>query len=145
MAKREEIYQALFNLTFGIKQLKTRSRKLKIYSDVLPAECPALFQNQTGERIQQVFARPSVTTLKCDWYLYLNSNGSRNAPQSPQINDMITRISDLFTPTIGVGTFTLGGLVTQCWIEGDIKIVEGVLGDYSVAIIPIQITVGGNF
>lgn len=139
MAKREDIYQALFNLISSISGVVTRSRKLKVYSDVTPIECPAIFQNQTGESISQETGRPKITTLKCDWYIYLNVNGDRTNPQSPAINNILSEIDTVFTPNVMTGTFTLGGIVSHCWIEGETKIVEGVLGDYSIAIVPINI------
>jgi hypothetical protein len=139
MQTREDIYEALFKLTYGIAGVRTQSRKLKVYSDVPPAECPAIFQNQTGEHTFQLIGQPKIVTLKCDWYLYLNTNGARNIPQSVQLNNFLTQIDSMFTPDIMTGTFTLGGIVSHCWIEGETKIVEGVLGDYSIVIIPINI------
>jgi len=139
MLNREAIYDKLFSLAYKINGVQTRSRKLKIYSDVLPTECPAIFQNQTGESTYQKVGQPKIITLKCDWYVYLNSKGDRKTTQSVDINNILTQIDTVFLPDVMTGTFTLGGVVSHCWIEGETKIVEGVLGDYSIAIIPINI------
>lgn len=141
MATREQIYEALFALTFQLNGIQTRSRKLKIYSDVTSAECPAIYQNQTGESVSQKINQPRITTMKCDWYLYLNDKGDRQTPPSTRINDFMTSIDKLFLPDAGLATFTLGGLVQHCFINGEVRIVEGVLGDYSIAIIPINILI----
>lgn len=139
MTNREDIFSKLFALTYKIDGIVSQSRKLKVFSDVQPNECPAIFQNQTSETSTQKIGQPKIITLKCDWYLYLNTNGDRTTPQSVNINNFLTQIDKIFIPNSMTGTFTLGGLVSHCWIEGETKIIEGVLGDYSIVIIPITI------
>jgi hypothetical protein len=140
MNNREKIYDALLSLSYKVTSAKTRSRKLKIYSDVPPSECPSIFQNQTGETVTQT-ARgiPAIRTLKVDWYVYLNDNGDRNTPPSVALNNILTEIDLALVADATTGVNTLGGIVSHCWIEGEVRIVEALLNDYTIAIIPIHI------
>ena len=148
---REAVYAALFALlnglaTGGSPLLKDCSRRLKdISDDSFPANLPAAYQVQDD----QAFAKkstslPPVMEWKAHWFLYGYSVDPGIAP-STVLNALIDATvgpSGVLTP-VGQDSQTLGGLVTDAAVSGDIKVFEGLLGDRCVAIIPIRILVPG--
>ena len=97
----------------------------------------------------QAFAKkstslPPVMEWKAHWFLYGYSVDPGIAP-STVLNALIDATvgpSGVLTP-VGQDSQTLGGLVTDAAVSGDIKVFEGLLGDRCVAIIPIRILVPG--
>jgi hypothetical protein len=137
---REPIYSSLFALLQSIEGVTTVSRRLRHWSDVSPAEQPALFQIQKNEMPEQVLYLPTKWRLNVDLYLYVNSGDDPQASPAIILNPILDAIEALFPPSDEDGPMqTLGGLVSHCWISGTIETTEGVLGQQEVAIIPIEI------
>jgi hypothetical protein len=137
---REQIFAALFALVSTAANFKTTSRKLKLWSDVPPAEQPALFQAQGKEHAASGFRQPTKWTLHGSLYVYAHQNSLDMLP-STALNGLIDAIELALAPDMATGEQTLGGLVQHCRIAGEIETDEGVLGDQAVAIIPIEIMV----
>ena len=137
---REEIYSALFEKVKNIQGLKTTSRKLKHWNDVPPSEQPALFQTQTGEVATQTKGIPTTWEFNVKLYLYVNS---QDGFPSALLNIYLDKIEEALKPDSN-GFQELGGLVSHAWISGAIETDEGVLGEQSVAIIPISIKVANQ-
>lgn len=133
---REPIYSALFTLLSAIDGLNTKSRRLKIWTDVPTVNQPALFQIQRKEQVIAVTNRPPVYRLHVDVYLYANTSDQTQAASSI-LNPILDAICLALQPR-GENQ-TLGGLVQYCRIDGEITTDEGILGDQSVVIIPIEI------
>lgn len=133
---REPIYAALFALLSASAGFNTKSRRLKMWPDVNKADQPAIFQIQKNEQAVTVTNMPTRWTLKVDIYLYANTS---DVSQSP--SQILNPLLDAITAALKSNgeNQTLGGLVTYCRISGAIETDEGVLGDQSVAIIPIEI------
>jgi hypothetical protein len=138
MISRENIFAALFALVSGAASFKTTSRKLKHWTDVSPADQPALFQTQGRETAISPYREPTKWTLRSSLYVYAHQS-SLDALPSTALNNLIDAIVLALWQGPGVEEQTLGGLVSQCNIVGEIETDEGVLGDQAVAIIPIEI------
>lgn len=136
---REAIYSALFSRLQRIPSVQTCSRKLKHWADV--EEFPAIFQNQKGElAAKSGRGVPTVWTLSCDIYVYVKVSAEELT--STALNDVLDHIqAALAAPEPISNKQSLGGLVEDCWINGQIVTDEGSLGEIGVAIIPVQIVV----
>lgn len=134
---REAIYSALFALVSTTPDIVVKSRRLRAWADVSPAEQPALFMSQTGESAVTQTNQPTRWFLNVELYLYAHTQNSQSSPASI-INPLLDAITAKISPSYGENQ-TLGGLVQYCRISGAIETDEGVLGDQAVAIIPIEI------
>lgn len=135
---REAIYQALFDKLSAIPGIKTKSRRLRHWTDVTQGEQPALFQTEGKQSGQNMTGLPTKWTLAVDVYLYVKTP----APQVPGtvMNPLLDAIEAALAPDNPIkNTNTLGGLVEWCRIEGTIETDEGTLGDQAVAVVPILI------
>ena len=137
---REPIYSALFAEVAAAANFVTVSRRLRHWSDVGPAEQPALFQAQKGETAKRMRGLPPRWTLEVDLFVYAQSPDELTAPATV-LNPLIDAIETALAPQGAVQT--LGGLASHAWIAGKIETDEGVLGGQAVAIVPIEIVVGG--
>lgn len=141
MMNREAIFAALFALVSANASYRTTSRKLKLWSDVAPADQPALFMTQGKETADALYKQPTKWTLHASLYVYTHQNSLDTLP-STALNNLIDAIEMALYQGPASTEQTLGGLVSHCRISGDIETDEGVLGDQAVAIIPIAIVVG---
>jgi hypothetical protein len=142
---REQIYAALWSLASGAASFATKERRLRHWSQVTPAEQPALFMaEKQGRAAVPVLGAPTVWTLKADLYLYVHSSDPYLSPAT-LLNPLIDAVEAALWPTtIGPGgrfvqTLGLPGIVQHAQISGDIETDEGVLGDQAIAIIPVEI------
>ena len=146
---RENIYQAIFNfwsnLTIGgSPAFKSATRKLKIWENVEAEDQPALLQLQRREFVTKPKGLPAKWTLTLDLYLYVHT-GAQNDPSvtpSQLLNPLMDAIEAAMTiDDISNDACTLGGIVSHAFIDGNVEIFEGNLGDQLVAIIPITVVV----
>ncbi|MGD9613835.1 MAG: hypothetical protein AB7H90_01410 [Alphaproteobacteria bacterium] len=142
---REVIYSTLFTKVTAVAKFVTKERRLRHWSDVAPAEQPALFMVQEGEDVEYpVLGAPGTWTFRARLYLYVHTSDPYASP-SVEMNKLVDAVQDaLKPPPIGHGgrpvqTLGLEPVVQHCWIEGTIETDEGVLGDQTVAIIPVNI------
>jgi hypothetical protein len=141
MIAREPIYAALFALVSGAAGFATIDRRLRHWSDVTPAEQPALFQCQTKETATtRTVGAPSVWTLTVELYLYAHSSDPYRAPATV-LNPLLDAVMTALAPDPATGLQDLGlpAMVRHAVIAGKIETDEGVLGDQAIAIIPIEI------
>jgi len=136
---REVIYSALFDKLTNAANFKTKARRLRHWADVNRHEQPALFLIQKRETAQPVRGQPTKWLLSVDVYIYAWA-APPDLP-SQALNPLLDAITAAIAPDRPQieNVQTLGGLAHHCWIEGGIETDEGVLGDQSVAIIPINI------
>lgn len=140
---REAIYSALFSTVSSAAGFATASRRLRHWSDVGPAEQPALFMVQKHETAQHQRGQPPKWTLAVDLFVYAQA-AADTLPAGPVINPLIDAIEAALAPVgsdVAIATATLGGLTYRTWISGRIETDEGVLGGQAVAIIPLEIVV----
>jgi len=142
---REPIYSALFATVAAAANFVTASRRLRHWGDVGPAEQPALFQAQKSETAKRARGLPPRWTLEVELYVYAQAPDELTAPATV-INPLLDAVEAALAPSgadLATATQTLGGLVSHCWIAGKIQTDEGVLGGQAVAIVPIEIVIGG--
>lgn len=142
---RETIYAALFDLISGVPGFVTKSRHLKHWTDTTKIEQPALFQVQ-GKQAPQQDRRglPPKWLLRAELFIYTYADPTDPVPVQ-KLNTLVDGIDSVLGPAPGgdqiANAQTLGGLVSHCWLDGEIEIFDGALGQQSVAIIPIAILV----
>lgn len=138
----EEIYDALHTelqkmATAGT--VKTASRRLKHIEECDPVDMPVVYQVQQEEGASKRGNLPTVWTLRAEWWLYVCEPDERKAPSSA-LNPIKDAIVAVLSPDQQLNLVTLGGRVYNACVDGTIEIVEGVLGDRALCIIPIKIT-----
>lgn len=142
---RETIYAALFAKVTQAANFVTTSRMLVHWADVPPEGHPALFLRQVSETYSRQRGLPPRVQLSVEVYMYVHTMQQQLAPNvtpSTLLNPLLDSVEATLAPDDGSNQVqTLGGLVSHCWIEGQIEIFEGVLGDQAVAIIPVSILV----
>ena len=141
MIAREPIYAALFALIESAVAFVTAERRLRHWSDLAPAEQPALFQSQKSETgAVKALGAPTVWTLNVELYLYAHSSDPYQAPATI-LNPLLDAVEAALAPAMTTGIQDLGlpAIVQHAYIAGRIETDEGVLGDQAVAIIPVEI------
>ena len=135
----DPFYAALFALLQGSSSFVTSSRRLRHWSDVSPAELPALFVADGPQTPTQVKGMPPKWTLDAKAYIYVPVQAL--AAPGPLLNEYLDALDKALAPTPYQVTQTLGGLVSHCWISNTVETDEGTLGDLAVAIVPISMLV----
>jgi hypothetical protein len=141
MIAREPIYAALFALLETAADFAVVDRRLRHWSSVSPAEQPALFMAQKSELASvKALGAPTVWTLAVDLYIYAHSSDPYLAPATV-LNPLVDAIETALAPSAATGIQHLGlpAVVQHAYISGKIETDEGILGDQSVAIVPVEI------
>ena len=141
MIAREPIYAALWALVSGAGDFATASRRLRHWSDLGPAEQPAIFMSEKGgvARVKALGA-PVVWTLYADIWVYAFSADPYAAPATI-LNPLLDAVEAALAPVPATGIQDLGlpAMVQHAYISGKIETDEGVLGDQAIATIPVEI------
>jgi hypothetical protein len=141
MINREPIYAALFDVLAGAADFTVVDRRLRHWSDVAPAEQPALFVAQKTELASvRTLGAPTVWTLAVDLFVYAHSSDPYLAPATV-LNPLLDAVEAALAPSATTGVQDLGipSQVQHAYISGKIESDEGVLGDQAVAIVPVEI------
>lgn len=153
---RENIYAALFARISaatwpaipisGATTWASASRKMQGWAEVPPGNMPALFQTQVSERVKRDPGKPPVWTLMVELRVYVAhlANTDQSVIPTQQLNPILDAIQAAMEPTFVDGDpqrCTLGKLVYDCKIVGEVKDFEGDLGDLGVLVIPVEIIV----
>jgi len=140
-ALRAQLAQARFSAPINANDTwATLSRRLKLWSDVAPADQPALFIAEHGETI--TFASetlPGKTTLNVDLFIYISAGQDPQVTPASDLNIALDALSEALAPPPGADRQTLGGLVHHCRIEGRIVKDPGDLDGQGLALVPIKI------
>jgi hypothetical protein len=139
--QRETIYSALFSIAASATDFATAGRRLRHWSDVAPAEQPALFMSEKGGRAQVKTLGASVEwTLYADFWIYAYAGDPNVAPAS-LLNPLLDALEAAIAPVPATGIQNLGlpTMVRHAYIAGKIETDEGVFGDQAVALVPVEI------
>ncbi|HJU15716.1 MAG TPA: hypothetical protein VJ770_04535 [Stellaceae bacterium] len=139
--QREPIYAALWDLAASSARFATASRRLRHWSDVSPAEQPALFMSEKGAHAAvRALGAPVVWTLYADFHVYAYAGDPYAAP-AQILNPLLDALEAALAPSPATGIQNLGlpNMVQHATIAGRIETDEGILGDQAVAIIPVEI------
>jgi len=141
MIIREAIYGALWILGSGAGSFASANRRLRHWSDVAPAEQPALFMSEKGgHAVIKALGAPITWTLYADFYIYVHSSDPYAAPATI-LNPLLDALERALAPLPPTGVQNLGCplMVQHAYIAGKIETDEGVLGDQAIAIVPVEI------
>jgi hypothetical protein len=162
MTSTESVMQNLFSIATALQNSATpftlMSRRFRHFKDVDPSMYPAFFQFQAPTRnTSGGVRRLPEEEIGVSWFVYLPGSQNLDDVVSPALNNYYDALSDaLLTtmiipgapPVVKLGgqlagmPQTLGGLVTQCYKDGDGLTDEGLLDTPSLIHIPIKILVG---
>ena len=142
---RETIYSTIFAALKGAVDglnFVTVSRKFKLWSDVPPAEQPALFFNQIRENASMGSATapgpPNMVVLNIDVVIYVFAGQGPEDTPAPLMNSAIDAIEKLFPPPPRKPeTLVIPG-VSSIRVFGDIEYREGTTGQ-GIAIVPLKV------
>lgn len=138
MSGREPILVALFNLLIGPAGFRTTGRRVKPLTSV--SEYPALFLRHTGDNFAPRATRmPPIVTINCEAWIYSTAGADPSVAPDTALNHLLDAVETALRPGPAFDAQTLGGLVTHCWIEGQIDIHPGDLDGVAIAIVPISI------
>lgn len=139
MINREPIYTALYELFRPIKNFRTVSRRMKLWTELQPGQMPALFMVQGNAEAQQKGGLPTLWVLDVSLILY-TYQADENASPMPAMNDLLDGVEAALAPDDPISNrLTLGGLVSHVWIEGTVEVYEGAIASHTVAIVPLRI------
>jgi hypothetical protein len=133
------------NITYGPAKFAAGNitRKGAIWSKTPPANQPALYQIQVAEHgTQTPTFGAEKWTLDFVLEIYaLASEGSADVPDT-LINAILDGIDKTLQPKPPSIFQTLGGLVTNCWIEGEIIIGTGTISNQLMMLVPVRCLTG---
>jgi len=141
MIVREKIYTALWALGANAARFASANRRLRHWTDVAPAEQPALFMSEKGGQAAiKKLGAPIVWTLYAEFYIYAHSSDPYLAPATI-LNPLIDAFEAALapSPTSGIQNLGLPQMVQHAYISGKVQTDEGVLGDQGIAIVPVEI------
>lgn len=144
---RETVYQALIaflvsalgptgSATFG-----TINRRLLPLTDNMPPNGPFLFQTQKTEGFVVSKGVPPVRTFNAELWIYDNFGSDPDVIPSTHLNALVTAVENSLQPAAYSAFQQLAALVSSVLVSGKIEYYEGVLGQWGVAIIPVQLVV----
>jgi hypothetical protein len=148
---REAIWAALFAYlkTKLSADFVTIGRKHVAPPQLTIPEQPALFQ-VAGREVHTPTKPPGAPTklvLRGFLVVYLfvdapvEDAGDETLLGETQLNNLLYAIDQAFLPDNVNGKFTIGGLATHCWIEGDTDLDPGIFGPQAAALLPLNILV----
>lgn len=150
-ANLEDIFAALFAVVQkatinGNPAFVTTSRKFQIWNNVPAGAQPALFQRQGNLRASQAQTYGLTKWgLRCTLWIYCKHSPDSGSIPSQVLNGLVNAVDDILSPRAqGFPPQTLGGLVTNCYIDGDAIYDEGEAPDdtQSICVLSIFIDTG---
>jgi hypothetical protein len=140
--RRETVMQALFALLQTAYPWVSTSRRIKLWGDVPLTARPAMFLFEGAHDVvswksQQV---NPIIVMGADCIVYTNAKDPALIGAA-LINEIFDAIHTALTPgpTSLTGSLTLGGLVNQCRIDGQVLKVPGDLDGDGMLWVPIKI------
>lgn len=142
ITNREAIYTALFNLLKTAPGFKFFSRRMKMWTDVPDAQKPCLIMfTPTEQWVSTGLQNPQKTTLDVTLFIYTIDGRDPNAVPIIPMNNLCDAVGSVLLPSPVYQNQTLGGLVSNCWIEGEVYKEPGDLDGDGLAMIPVKILV----
>lgn len=142
---RETIYLALYNLLLGITDWNFIDRRFHVISELNQGQFPAIMMVQKPE-LSEVAGRgiPIKWTLKVDVVVYVDTTNNPDRVPAELLNPILDDIEAAVQPNVnnpGLSPQTLGGLVCECRIRGEVMTDEGTLGTHGFIAVPVEIIV----
>jgi hypothetical protein len=143
---RKQVSHAIFALLQSVYQFRKTELDLRGLGHVDAEEQPylGLVRPRTSATQQKAFGL-TIWELQYVGVVYMRKDATQLAPGvywQDFLDDIEDTIDKAFQPaTVGTPN-TLNGLVTNCWIEGDIEIDPGILDQQIAMFIPIKVLTG---
>lgn len=144
MTTREAAVEALFNVLKQSADFKVASRRNQDPEGLDPAtQTPALFLVEDKDKWDRT-AGYNMLAKREMWlwaiiYVAITPSDVNSIPSS-FINNTLDEIEALFAPdNINTDTFTLGGIVQACVIDGEAQRASGDITGKALAAVPIRI------
>lgn len=139
---REPIWTALFALLQTAPGFRTYSRRMKLWGDMSDAEKPSLILfTPTEQWVSTGLQNPQKTTLDATIFIYTIDGKDPTAVPIIAMNNLLDAVCGVLQPSPLYQNQTLGGLVSNCWVEGEIYKEPGDLDGDGLAMIPLKILV----
>jgi hypothetical protein len=156
---REQVSNALLNLLVTAQFVTlnsggqaigfvTSGRRFRPWEEVNGSQQPAIFLTEPKEtHTRQELQTPAVRTIMYDAFIFINDGANKAASVTAittlnNIADSIDpRYGGVLKPEVNSGRQTLGNLVWDCYIEGEIVKVPGDLNGQGVLVIPIKVII----
>lgn len=137
---RETIRKALYSLLVGAYPWVMTEPMVRHFTTIPSGQQPYMsLAKITEHRTPRGYGLGTwVMNYECWIFLQAEPVRSPDAPGETLANKILNGIENTMTPVEGVGQ-TLGGIVTDCRIEGLIQIVGGILNQQMSIIIPITV------
>ena len=140
MQSREVIMQALFALVSGSAPFVTASRRLKLWTDVPPGERPAIFQYERDDVYANGKNYLPIVEMNVDLYIYTAPGMDSGVTPISILNPLLDAVDAALKPSPSTpGKQTLGGLVSNCYIDGKVMKDPGDIDGDGIAVIPVKI------
>jgi hypothetical protein len=144
---REQIFDALLSqlntaTLDGTTAFVTASRKFQQWDQVDSANRPALFVVKGFEHASQNTYGETKWRIKAVAWIVCDHSADSDTPGA-LLNNLLDAVEAALAPTDGLNQ-TLGDLVTNAFIDGEVVVSEGSLPDdtTSIAVLPITIETG---
>lgn len=140
---REQVSQALYNLLVGSYAYAYTSRRLENISNQL--QMPALFLEEMPEKhVREKMPSPARRILEYIAWVYINVGLDLNTIPMTTLNNIIDTIDPVTGGVLKPNDLqqnrqTLGGLVYDCYIEGELPKVPGDVDGIGGMRIPIKV------
>ncbi len=158
MPTREQVFKSLFELTNGVQWnvgtdiapelvgFKTRTRRIKLFSDVGKGSQPWIGQAEHNETAAQVSNLPYKWVWTAQWMVYHQAGLQPDSEPTVWNNLIIDSLEKALQPKPqDEGYFdrrnTLLGLVYHCYIDGEVFKDPGDIDNQAMIVVPIKILV----
>ena len=144
---RRSVTAALWTLLEGAYSWKFADQRAQVPDDVMNFAQPALFLTKIKESVTQGDRNFAMTSYVLHYavMIFVRASGAVDDPTDTTemiIDDIIDAIDGaLSSPRVGEPQ-TLGGLVSNVWIEGEVMIDPPALFEQAAIFIPISVKVG---
>jgi hypothetical protein len=142
-ASREQVANALFSLLQTSYAYPTASRRFVTDDQLSAVQKPALYLlNKKEDHVRGKLQTPAVRSILFDAVIFIAVGMDPNVVPVTTLNNLIDAIDPVSGGVLAPndhGRQTLGGLVTDCYIEGDIDLWPGDLNGLGGAAIPIKV------
>lgn len=148
-SSREDVSIALFNLLKSSYDYPFASRRMRTFDDIQGVNKPALFLDEENEtHVKNKMPYPTVVTLDYTVYIFTQSDPTLGQDETDVPITQLNNLFDLIDPsTNGVlspddlsqNRQTLGGLVYDCYIEGNVKKIPGDLDNQGVLTFQVKV------
>lgn len=141
---RETIYNALLGRAESISPypFKLVSRQPQPWTNLDAGNLPALFQWERGETEKQTTYGLGRWTAKVAWMVLFQPSQNASDVVASRMNPVLDALEASLLADVPGQKQTLGGLVENAWIDGEVIKELGVLSTIAALVIPITVITG---